>query len=312
MLLLHLNETDEAAWLDRFRPLLPNVEIVRRGDDFALADVRYIFVWKPLPDAFDGLGNLKAILSLGAGVDALLAHPRLPNKPIVRFVESELTQCMTDYVVTNVGLHLRTQAQYLRDQKARVWDQFFPPAANSVCVGMMGLGELGTDAANRLAQLGYKVRGWSRSSKSIEGVQTFAGPDQFDDFLSGTDILVNLLPLTPETTNILNAETLSKLKRGGFKGSPAIVNAARGGHQNEDDIIAALKSGILGGASLDVFQTEPLPADSPLWDAPNCFITPHIAAISNPDSGADYFASVIRDHESGKPLINVIDRSRGY
>lgn len=312
MLLLHLNTVDEAAWVKRFRPFLPDMPIVRRGDDFAPSDVSYIFVWKPTADAFDKLDGLKVIMSLGAGVDALLAHPSLPPHPIVRSVEAQLTQSMTDYVVTNVGMHHRAQTRYLRDQKAKNWTQYFPPAANDICVGIMGLGELGTAAANTLSLLGYNVRGWSRSLKKFEGVTTFAGTDQFHEFLSETDILVNLLPLTLETENILNKATFSNLKRDGLKHGPAIINAARGGHQNEADILEALNSGLLGGASLDVFQTEPLANDSPLWEAPNCFITPHIAAISNPDSGAEYFARILIDHQNGKPLTNVVDRSRGY
>jgi glyoxylate/hydroxypyruvate reductase A len=176
----------------------------------------------------------------------------------------------------------------------------------------MGLGVLGEDAVRRLSPLGFTLRGWSRSPKALQGVKLFTGAEDLDAFLSGTDILVNLLPLTPETQGILNYETFKKLRRGKLDGGPVIVNAARGGHQKEADIVKALGDGTLGAASLDVFEVEPLPATSPLWDIPNCYITPHIAAISDPDSGVKYFTRMLRDHEAGRSLENVVDRARGY
>src|SRR5690606_33463761 len=214
--------------------------VVRRGDDFDPAAIRYVFVWKPTADAFDGLTNLKAVLSLGAGVDALLKHPALPDAPIVRFVDEDLSQRMSDYVVAHVTMHHRQFSRFQADQKARRWNQYYPPAASTTTVGIMGMGVLGQDAARRLLPLGFSLRSWSRSPKAVEGVEGFAGPEQFDDFLSGTDILVNLLPLTPETDGILNYETFSKLRRNGLGSGPAIVNAARGGHQREADIVRAL------------------------------------------------------------------------
>lgn len=312
MLLLHLSDVDEDAWRQRLASHLGDYPIVQRHDDFNADDIHYIYVWKPLENAFEGLNNLKIVLSLGAGVDALLRHPNLPEGvPIVRFVERELTQCMTDYVVANVAMHHRATARYLSDQRNRNWTQFYPPAAWDIQVGVMGLGELGRTAAQKLSGLGYQVRGWSRGEKQIDGVNTFAGNAEFDTFLAGTDILVNLLPLTSATENILNMSLFKKLRRSLVSG-PVIINAARGGHQDEDEIVAALTDGTLGAASLDVFKTEPLPQDSPLWSAPNCFITPHIAAISNPDSGAAYFAKVLLDHEQGLPLVNVVDPAQGY
>lgn len=312
MLLLHLSDVDEASWADKLRAALAPYPVVRRGDEFDPADIRYIFAWKPKPDAFDGLSGLKALLSLGAGVDALLKHPRLPDAPIVRFVDADLSQRMSDYVVAHVAMHHRLYTRFRADQKAKRWSQLYPPAASETTVGIMGMGVLGQDAVSRLEPLGFALRSWSRTQKTIEGVEGFAGDAQFDAFLAGTDILVNLLPLTPETTGILNYETFGKLRRGRLDGGPVVVNAARGGHQREADIVRALADGTLGAASLDVFETEPLPADSPLWDIENCYITPHIAAISSETSGVRYFSQIIRDHEAGKPLINVVDRARGY
>ena len=313
ILLLHLADFDEASWARGFAEALPGHRVVRRGDDYDPAAVDYIFVWKAKPDAFDGLTGLKAVLSLGAGVDALLRHPNLPkNVPVVRFMDADLTQRMSDYVVANVAMHQRLVTRFKRDQAARRWKQLYPPASWHISVGIMGLGALGQDAIRHLKVSGYQLRGWSRSPKTIEGVETFAGPEQFEAFLAGTDILVNLLPLTPETTGILNYATLSKLRRDGLDGGPVLINAARGGHQKDADIVRALQDGTLAAASLDVFEVEPLPQDSPLWGLDNCYFTPHIAAASSETTGVAYFSKAIRDHEAGLPLPNVIDRERGY
>ncbi|KQT49443.1 hypothetical protein ASG47_03685 [Devosia sp. Leaf420] len=312
MLLLHLNDVNEASWAEAFAKALHPYPVVRRGNDFDPTDIRYVFVWKPKPDAFDGLTGLEAVLSLGAGVDALIKHPKLPDAPLVRFVDSDLSQRMSDYVVAHVTMHHRVYTRFRADQKARRWSQFYPPSAAESTVGIMGMGVLGQDAARRLAPLGFTLRSWSRTRKEVEGVACFAGDEDLDAFLSGTDILVNLLPLTPETTGILNYENFAKLRLGNLQGGPVIINAARGGHQREADIVKALADGTLGAASLDVFEQEPLPQESPLWDIENCYITPHIAAISDEKSGVRYFSKIIADHRAGRPLINVVDRNRGY
>ncbi|MGN6100896.1 MAG: 2-hydroxyacid dehydrogenase [Devosia sp.] len=312
-LLLHLADFNEPNWAKGFAEALPGHRVVLRGDDYDPAAIDYIFVWKPKPDAFSGLTGLKAVLSLGAGVDALLRHPALPaGVPIVRFIDADLTQRMSDYVVANVTMHQRLFTRFKRDQAARRWKQLYPPPSWDIAVGIMGLGVLGQDAIRHLKVFGYQLRGWSRSPKTIEGVETFAGPEQLDAFLSGTDILVNLLPLTPETQGILNYENFRKLRRDGLTDGPVIINAARGGHQRDADIVRALGDGTLQAASLDVFEVEPLPADSPLWSLDNCYFTPHIAAASSEKTGVAYFSKVIRDHEAGAPLPNVVDVARGY
>lgn len=311
-LLLSLGGVDERLWQERLTRALGDYPVHRSDEMFDPAAIRYILAWKPGPDVFAKLSNLKAILSLGAGVDGLLSHPALPDVPIVRFVDEDLTRCMSDYVIAQVAMHQRLFSRYRADQRARVWSQLYPPASNRIAVGIMGMGVLGRDAARKLAAVGFTVNGWSRSARHVAGVTGFVGTDGFDAFLGATDILVNLLPLTPDTAGILNMATFQKLRRGPLVGGPAIVNAARGGHQVEADIVAALKDGTLGAASLDVFETEPLPPESPLWALETCYITPHIAAISNPDSGTAYFAEAIRDAEAGRPLRNVVDRARGY
>ena len=204
-LLLHLSDVDEARWADAYRAALPGMTVVRQSEPYDPAKVDYVFVWKPKPDAFDGLGNLNPVLSLGAGVDALLKHPSLPKAPIVRFVDARLTQQMSDYVVAQVTMHHRLFTRFRRGQLARTWKQFYPPDSANTNVGVMGLGVLGADAAHKLKGVGFSVLGWSRSPKTIPGITTFAG-DQLDAFLAATDILCCLLPLTPDTTGILNYE----------------------------------------------------------------------------------------------------------
>lgn len=312
MLLLHITGHDEGPWARAFAEGVAPMPVVTRADYFSPQDIAYIFVWKPTPDAFDGLANLKAILSYGAGVDALMQHPRLPDVPVVRLVAEDLTTRMGEYVVSQVTMHQRLFTRFQADQRARRWHQIVPPLACDVSVGIMGMGVLGQHAAGQLKTLGFDLRAWSRSPKSVDGVETFAGTEEFDAFLSGTDILVNLLPLTPETEGILNIETFSKLRRTVLPGGPVVINAGRGRHQREDDIVRALTDGTLAAASLDVFEVEPLPHESHLWRLENCYITPHISASSTPQTCVNYFSKIIREFEAGKPLVNVVDRTRGY
>ena len=312
-LLLHMNGVDEARWADLLAPLLDGRRVVRRDQAFDPAEIDYVLAWKPRPNAFAGLTGLKAILSYGAGVDALLAHPALPEGvPIVRFVDPDLTGRMRDYVVAEVLAHHRLETQFRAAQRQALWHEIVPPRAEDLNVGVMGLGVLGHAALKALAPFGYELLGWSRSSNIQPGVRAFWGADGFEDFLSLTDILVCLVPLTPETHGILNARTFKLLRRDQLPGGPVVINAARGAHQVEADLVAALTNGSLGAASLDVFETEPLGTDNPLWSLPNCRITPHVAAVSDPAAGAIYFARVIRDHDAGAPLPNLVDRARGY
>lgn len=312
-LLLHITDFNEPSWRRSFAEALPGHEVVLRGEGYDPATIDYIFIWKPKLDAFDGLSNLKAVLSLGAGVDALLRHPGRPDGvPVSRFVDADLTQRMSDYVLANVTMHTRLHTRFQEDQKAKRWVQLYPPPAWDATVGIMGTGVLGQDAIRHLKVFGYKLRAWSKSRKGIEGVEEFTGDEEFDAFLSGVGILVNLLPLTPETHGILNYETFRKLRRSGLTDGPVVINAGRGGHQRDADVYRALTDGTLRAASLDVFEVEPLPTHSPLWELPNCFITPHIAAASSERTGVAYFSKAIIDHEAGRPLPNVVDVARGY
>jgi glyoxylate/hydroxypyruvate reductase A len=276
------------------------------------AAIRYALVWKPPEGMLAKLPGLSAIFSLGAGVDHLVFQAGLPDVPIVRVVSGDLTQRMAEWVVLQVLMHHRRQRIYDAFQARRHWEELDQPAAAAVRVGVMGLGVLGRHAADILARLGFKVAGWSRRPVAMPGVESFSGGEALDAFLARTDILVCLLPLTHETRGILALPLFRKLARDGALGGPVIVNAGRGGLQVEGDIIAAIRDGVLAGASLDVFEREPLEADSPLWGLPNVIITPHAAAASEPAAIVPDILAGIAAFEAGQPLANVVDRNSLY
>jgi glyoxylate/hydroxypyruvate reductase len=290
---------------DRRVLLLPNAA-------FDPAEVHYAAVWKPNPGELAAFPNLRAIFNLGAGVDALMADSSLPKVPLVRVSVGDLTGRMTEYVVLHVLMHHR-QELYLRAcQREKRWAPRSQWPANALSVGIMGLGTLGSDAADVLRRLGFRVSGWSNSPKQIDGIACFHGKAQLDAFLQQTNILVCLLPLTPETRHILNRGLFSKLNRNSPLGAPVLINAGRGGLQAEADILDCLDDGTLGAASLDVFAMEPLPADSAFWTHPNVILTPHNAADTDPDEISKYVARQIERFEAGARLENVVDSARGY
>ena len=312
-LLVALTGWDVEPWVRRFQKRLPDRKIVTLGEPFDRRDVEYVAAWRHPPGSLAGLPSLAAIFSLGAGVDHLIGDARLPDVPIVRVVDSDLTDRMSEYVVLHCLMHLRQQRRYDAQQREKRWvEDSHPPAARDVRVGVMGLGVLGGDAAKKLKVMGFDVAGWSRSPKAIEGIATFSGQDGLDAFLARTDILVCLLPLTAETRGILDKDLFAKLARGGRLGGPILINAGRGGLQVEADILPSLDDGTLKAATLDVFETEPLPPDSPLWTHPAVTVTPHNAAASDADAISAYVAEQIRRFEAGGPLENVVKRDAGY
>jgi glyoxylate/hydroxypyruvate reductase len=279
------------------------------------ADIDYALVWNPPHGLLRTLPNLKLIVSVGAGVDGILSDPELPDVPIVRYVDPDLTQRMVEYVVLHVLYHHRRMSEFRELQGQRHWEYLPEPAAHEVRVGIMGLGVLGAAASKVLGGLGYQLRGWSRSRKHLAGVVCFAGTAELETFLAATDILVVLLPLTPETHGIINRRLLRGLGRQGGAGrlpGPVLINAGRGGLQVDADIVAALGAAELYAASLDVFETEPLPQASPLWSHPRVVITPHNAAESVPTAIVRYAFEQVRKHAQGEPLANLIDRHKGY
>ncbi|MDP1866806.1 MAG: glyoxylate/hydroxypyruvate reductase A [Bradyrhizobium sp.] len=300
-------------WKSRFDDVCGDRRVLLLPDPaFDPAEVHYAAVWKPAPGELAGFANLRVIFNLGAGVDALMADSSLPEVPLVRVAVGDLTGRMTEYVVLHTLMHHR-QEPYLRaSQREKRWEPTYQWAANAVSVGVMGLGTLGADAVDVLRRIGFQVAGWSRSPRQIEGVECFHGEGQLEAFLRRTDILVCLLPLTPETRQILNRGLFAKLNRKGPMGAPVLINAGRGGLQNEPDILACLDDGTLGAASLDVFGHEPLPTDSRFWTHPKVVLTPHNAADTDPDEISKYVARQIERFEAGGALENVVDRKRGY
>ena len=279
---------------------------------FDPAEVSYAAVWKPVPGELAAFPNLKAIFNLGAGVDALMADQSLPNVPLVRVAVDDLTNRMMEYVVLHVLMHHRQQLYLRNSQAAKRWAPKHQWPAGAISVGIMGLGTLGIRAAAALRTFGFRVAGWSRSARQVDGVECFAGSAELGAFLRRTDILVCLLPLTAETRSILNRDLFAELNRTSPLGAPVLINAGRGGLQNEADILRCLDDGTLGAVSLDVFTQEPLPADSRFWTHPKVVLTPHNAADTDPDEISKYVARQIARFDAGGALENVVDRGRGY
>ncbi|KAA0592286.1 glyoxylate/hydroxypyruvate reductase A [Azospirillum lipoferum] len=308
MTLLFCSASDSAEdWRREIARHLPDLEMRVWPETGDIADIEVAVVWKPPAGMLATLPNLKLIVSLGAGVEPILQDPTLPDVPLVRMVADGLTVDMAGYVVFQVLYWHRLMDQYATLQAEARWEQLDHRPASEVTVGFLGMGELGAASAGTLRTLGYRLMGWSRSPKSIEGVKSFSGPDGLAAMLPQCDLLVCLLPLTDETRGILNAKLFAALPKGAV-----VVNAARGGHLVESDLLDALESGHLRGASLDVFATEPLPADHPLWRHPKVRITPHVAGVTHPSRCVDQVAAAMTALREGRPLPNVVDRSRGY
>ena len=252
--------------------------------------------------------NLKLIVSMGAGVDHLLRAPGPPpGIPVARLKDVLLTSAMAEWVLLNVLRFHRQDPEYRALQQRKEWLELSAPSTTERRIGILGIGELGSASARVLTSLGFPVMGWSRSAKTLPGVQTFHGADGLMAMAAQTDILICLLPLTPETRGVLNAKLLSALPRGAY-----VINGARGGHMVAEDMLAALDSGHLAGAALDVFEPEPLPAESRFWSHPKVFLTPHAASITIPSSVAPQVVENIHNMRAGRSLINLVDFSLGY
>lgn len=296
-------------WREAFAVAEPRLAL-RWWDDPAVRpeDVRIALVWDPEPGRLAQYPNLGLILCSGAGVDAIVRDPALPPVPVVRLATPGAAQRMGEYVCWAALSLLRDARRFARNQAAGRWEYFEPRFSAPDCrVGVLGLGVLGGRAAEMLAALGFQVAGWSRSRKAIPGVESFAGEAELDAFVARSDILVCLLPDTAATRGILSAPLLAKLPRGA-----GIVNAGRGTHQVFGDLMAALESGQLSGAVLDVFEDEPLRPDHPAWHHPRILVTPHCASLAPKSERARFAAEVIAAWERGEALPNRFDPARGY
>jgi glyoxylate/hydroxypyruvate reductase A len=295
-------------WRAELGRRLPGVEIRIHPEIGNPAEIDIVLAWKAPHGLIATLPNLRLICSLGMGLDHLLEDPTLPaDIPIVRLVDANMVEQMSEYALYAVLHFHRRFDVYERFQRERRWQELPLPHTARRCVGVMGLGEIGAACAARIAALGFQVRGWSRSPKRLPGVRCFDGEQGWPDFLSECKILIAVLPLTRATAGIVDARALARMPHGSY-----FVNIARGGLVVETDLLAALDSGQLAGAMLDVTVTEPLPENHALWHHPNVRITPHIAGLTNPYTAAEPIAENIRRLVSGAPLLHVVDRRRGY
>lgn len=295
-------------WRAGLAKLLGDVDFRVYPDCGDPAEVEVALAWKPPHGALAKFPNLRLICSLGMGVDHLLQDPQLPSQvPIVRLVDGNMVEQMSEYVLYGVLHFHRRFDVYARFQREKRWEELPLPHTHLRRVGIMGIGEIGSDCARKIAALGFPVRGWSRTQKSIAGVECFAGDAGLSPFLSGLEILVTVLPLTADTRGIVDARLLAQLGAGAY-----FINVARGGLVVEDDLLAALDSGQLGGALLDVTAIEPLPDSSRLWNHPSVLLTPHIAGLTNPITAVHPIADNIRRLAEGRPVLHRVDPAKGY
>jgi glyoxylate/hydroxypyruvate reductase A len=298
---------DPQAWKRTLTAELPDLDFYTDPDKVDARNVHYALAWKPPKGFFARFPNLKLVTNLGAGVDSLVGRDDLPDVPITRLSDDGMVQLMTSYVLFSVIRYARDIHVFERAQRRGEWHYVHPRALSDIRVGVLGLGELGAPAARALAGLGFDVRGWSRSQKSIDGVTCSAGLETLDGFLAATEILVILLPLTPDTRGLLDARRLSLLPKGA-----KLINASRGAVTDETALLAALQSGQIAEATLDVFTVEPLPKDHAFWRMENVLITPHLASITVPEAAAREVAESIRRVRKGLEPLHRIDPRRGY
>jgi len=298
----------EARWRPYLAAAWPARDIRYWPEIGDRAAIDYALVWHPEAGMLASLPNLKLVVSLGAGVDHVLRDPELPpGVPILRLVDPYMTQAMSEYVTFQVLRLHRQDFAYRAQQAAAQWIEHAQKNAAERTVGILGFGQLGQDAAAKLGTIGFDVAGWSRSAKNLPGVVTYAGAAGLDALLARSEILVSLLPMTPQTEGLLDASLFARLPRGA-----GLVNAGRGRQLVEADLMAALDSGQLSAAVLDVFHEEPLPPAHPFWRHPRIVVTPHVAAETHPPTAAAIIAQAIDDLEAGRPVANLIDRGRGY
>ena len=298
-------DTKAEPWLDGLQAALPDAHVAVWQPGAPPAD--HAVVWAPPQQFFDEQSQLKGVFNIGAGVDALLKLRLPPQATVVRLDDAGMSVQMAEYVCHAVIRNFREFDGYEADMRAGKWSYRKPRSRADFTVGVMGLGVLGERVARALQTFEFPVNGWSRSAKAIAGVRGFAGAAQFDDFLRATRVLVNLLPLTPDTQDIMNRETLFKLRPGGY-----VINVARGAHLVDDDLLALIDSGHLAGATLDVFRTEPLPPGHPFWLHPNITLTPHTSARTLRDESIAQIAGKIMALERGLSVAGIVDPVRGY
>jgi len=295
-------------WKEHMSSLLPEFEFFLADEEMDKSSIDFAIVWKPEPGWLKTFENLQCIVSMGSGIDHVLCDPELPKHlPIIRTTGHDLSVRMREYVVLHVLRLHRRLPEIVAAQETREWRQIIEPPAHQRRVGVMGLGNLGGDCARTLAAIGFDVAGWARSQKSIDGITCYAGSAGKNKFLARTEILVCMLPLTPETEGIMNTELFNSLPKGA-----SIINTARGQHLVEQDLLDALESGQIKAATLDVFHVEPLPDDHPFWPHPNVLVTPHVASLLDPEAGGKSIAENLLKFVAGEDIENLIPQGKDY
>jgi glyoxylate/hydroxypyruvate reductase A len=309
MAILFLAPTEPPErWAVELAKHLPDIDIRIWPDLGDAREIEEALAWHPPPGVLATLPNLAVIAALGAGVDHLFADPAFPVEvPVVRLVDPYMTAAMSEYVQFQVLRLHRQDLDYLEQQREAMWRERPQPNASERRVGILGLGALGSDAAFRLSVTGFDVAGWSRRPRKLPGIHCHSGADGLTALLRRSEILVCLLPLTPETAGILDRRLFAALPRGA-----AIVNCGRGGHLVEADLLPALDSGQLSAAVLDVFREEPLPPAHPFWRHPRIVVTPHAAAATHAPTAAAIIAENLKRRRAGRPLVNRVDPRQYY
>ena len=308
-ILLHRADDSAAAWADELRALLPEAEVLVWTEAGAHAPCDYAVLWSPPPPMVPELAHVKAIFLTAAGADALLKFGDVlpPTIPVVRLGDAGMGIQMAEYVTYAVLRHFRRFDEYETQARSGLWAPLPPRDKQAFTIGVLGMGQLGGRVLEALRPFGFPLRGWSRSPKTIDGVDCYAGADGLDQFLRGSQVLVNLLPLTPDTSNLLDRRNLGKLPEQAY-----LINVGRGAHVAEPDLLALIKSGRLAGATLDVFRNEPLPAQHPFWQEPRISITPHVSALTLRRESLRQIAGKLRQFDAGQPVADVVDRDLGY
>jgi len=311
-ILLYRGDGVIEPWARDFADALPHAETVAWHENMSLASqppCDYAVVWAPTPRLLDQLAHVKAIFLMGAGVDSLLKFgAALPPVPIVRLGDAGMAEQMAEYVAYATLRYFRRFDDYEQQARQGIWNPLETRRRKAdFTVGVLGLGKLGMPVLRTLRQLGFPVRGWSRSARDLPGIECFGGMAALGDFLSGTQVLVCMLPLTPETTNLLDRAHLSQLPTGAY-----LINVARGAQVAEPDLLALIRAGHIAGATLDVFRNEPLPAPHPFWNEPRITITPHISALTVREEAVRQIAAKIEKLERGEAIDDIVDRALGY
>lgn len=296
-----------AIWAKLFAESAPDLAFRIWPEVGDVAAVRYLAAWQPPQDPLATFPNLEVIFSVGAGVDQFDLSGVPPHIPVVRMIEPGIVGGMVEYVTQAVLTLHRDLFDYAQQQRDRVWRELPARSASSRRIGVLGLGVLGKAVLERLALFGFSCAGWSRSPHTVAGVECYAGSETLNAFLARSDILICLLPLTDATRGMLNRDIFAALPQGA-----SLINVGRGPHLIADDLLAALDTGRLAHAVLDVTDPEPLPVDHPFWSHPRIRLTPHIASTTCPETAVEVVLDNLRRHRSGLPLLGRVDRSLGY